>query len=139
MTGGGWINSPTGVYVANPSFSGKATFGFVANTQRGRTEPTGQTEFQLHFTGFRFNSTAYDWLVVAGSKAQDKGVGTINGAGDYAFMLTARDGSPDQFRIKIWDRSTGVIVYHNVLGAPDDIDVALPQALSGGSIVIHSR
>lgn len=40
----------------------------------------------------------------------------------------------DKFRIKI--RSATQVVYDNVMGAPDDINTANAQAISG-SIVIH--
>jgi hypothetical protein len=52
-------------------------------------------------------------------------------------MLTALDGSPDRFRIKIWDTSTDMIVYDNQLGASDDGIAA--TALGGGSIIIHVK
>ncbi len=82
-----------------------------------------------------FHSSSYDWLVVSGSKATFKGAGTINGAGDYGFMLTARDGTPDTFRIKIWDMATESIVYDNQVGASE---IAEPTTiLGGGSIVVH--
>jgi hypothetical protein len=46
----------------------------------------------------------------------------------------------DRFRIKIWDKSAGdAVVYDNVPGAPDDIDIANPQAIAAGSIVIHKE
>ena len=83
------------------------------------------------------------WLVVSGAKAQFKGSGTINGAGDYRFLVTVTDGNQpggggtDKFRIKIWDASTNAVVYDNVMGGSDDINLANPQALGGGSIVIH--
>jgi len=78
---------------------------------------------------------------VAGAKAQFKGTGTINGGGDYGFLLTAIDGQlqggggTDRFRIKIWDRASGLVVYDNQLGADDYGDAA--TAIDGGSIVIH--
>jgi hypothetical protein len=59
------------------------------------------------------------WPVVAGAEAQFKGLGAINGSGNYGFMLTAIDGQVnggggvDKFRLKIWDRATGNIVYDN--------------------------
>jgi hypothetical protein len=34
----------------------------------------------------------YDWLVISGSWAQCRDVGTINGAETYGFLLTAIDG-----------------------------------------------
>lgn len=141
VTGGGWINSPAGAYVADPALVGKANFGFVSKYQKGATVPTGATEFQFKVANLNFKSTAYDWLVVAGARAQYKGVGTINGAGEYGFLLTAIDGQQpgggglDKFRIKIWLKATGAIVYDNQMGAADDGDAA--TVLGGGSIVIH--
>ncbi|HEY6948784.1 MAG TPA: hypothetical protein VI297_08210, partial [Gemmatimonadales bacterium] len=133
-TGGGWINSPAGAYVPDPTLTGKANFGFVSKYQKGATIPTGDTEFQFQTAGLNFKSTSYDWLVISGSKAQYKGSGTINGAGSYGFILTAIDGSPDKFRIKITTAGGG-LVYDNQLNAPDTADPT--TALGGGSIVIH--
>ena len=131
VTGGGWIVSPAGAFAASQSMTGKATFGFVSKYQKGANVPTGETEFQFKAGELNFHSENYDWLVVAGAKAQFKGTGTINEAGDYGFMLTAIDGEvkstgdPDIFRIKIWDKVTGAIVYDNQderagFGRPDD-------------------
>ena len=89
VTGGGWINSPPGAYAANTALVGKANFGFVSKYKNGQSVPTGETEFQFSAAGFNFHSTVYDWLVIAGAKAQYKGSGTINDAGDYSFLLTA--------------------------------------------------
>jgi hypothetical protein len=145
VTGGGWITSPAGAYAANTGLTGKANFGFVSKYLRGAAVPTGRTEFHFNLGNLRFQSAVYEWLVVAGAKAQYKGSGTINGEGDYGFLLTATDGDrpggggQDKFRIKIVDRATNQIVYDNVAGADDDIDEAAPQELGGGSIMIHSR
>jgi hypothetical protein len=140
VTGGGWINSPAGAYTADPSLTGKANFGFVSRYRHGATVPEGQTEFRFSVANLNFHSSNYEWLAVAGARAQYKGTGTINGAGNYNFMLTAIDGQVsggggvDKFRIKIW--GSGVI-YDNQVGAGDD---ATPTtALGGGSIVIHTQ
>ncbi|NIO45718.1 MAG: hypothetical protein GTN77_02725 [Planctomycetales bacterium] len=67
-------------------------------------------------------------------------MGTINGAGEYGFLLTASDGQvnggggADKFRIKIWDRVTDQIIYDNQMGAADAADPA--TAVGGGAIVI---
>ncbi len=142
VTGGGWINSPAGAYTAQPALTGKATFGFVSKYQKGANVPTGNTEFQFHVANLNFQSTSYDWLVIAGARAQYKGSGTINGAGNYGFMLTAIDGQIsggggiDKFRIKISDKSTGNIIYDNQIGASDD--AAPVTSIAGGNIVIHT-
>lgn len=143
VTGGGWVNSPAGAYIADPSLTGKANFGFVSKYNKGASIPTGQTQFQFKAAGLDFHSTDYQWLVVAGPKAQFKGSGMINNDGDYGFMLTAIDGQlnggggTDKFRIKIWDKATEAVVYDNQVGAPDDADPS--TALGGGSIVIHKK
>jgi hypothetical protein len=145
VTGGGWINSPAGAYTANPSLTGKATFGFVSKYQKGANVPTGDTEFQFQVANFNFHSNAYQWLVVSGGLAQYKGTGTINGSGNYNFLLTARDGAlvgnntPDGFRIKITDQG-GNVVYDNMSAAGNDnMTSGNTQALGGGSIIVHSN
>jgi len=142
VTGGGWINSPVGAYPADASKVGKANFGFVSKYKKGSTVPTGETEFQFKVADLNFHSTSYDWLVVSGAKAQYKGSGTLNGAGDYGFLLSAVDGQlnggggVDKFRMKIVNKSTGAVVYDNQMGASDTTTAT--TAIAGGSIVIHS-
>jgi parallel beta-helix repeat protein len=141
-TGGGWIMSFPGACPSQPDIVGKATFGFVSKYHKGATVPTGNTEFQFKAAGFNFQSTSYDWLVIAGARAQYKGLGTINGVGGYGFMLTAIDGQVsggggiDRFRIKIWDAATGAIYYDNQIGDADSDEPT--TAIGGGSIVIHT-
>lgn len=146
VTGGGWIDSPAGACLwsgcaTDGSTIGKATFGFVSRYKTGAATPSGNTEFQFKAGGLNFSSTSYQWLVVAGARAQYKGEGTINGASAYGFLLTAIDGAlpggggTDQFRIKIWGKGTGGVVYDNKRGDAEDSDAA--TTLGGGSIVIH--
>ncbi|HEU5174860.1 MAG TPA: PKD domain-containing protein [Gemmatimonadaceae bacterium] len=150
VTGGGWIHSPSGACLladCTATTEGKATFGFVSRYARGATTPSGNTEFQFHAGNLNFRSTTYQWLVISGARAQYKGEGTINGAGRYGFLLTARDGQvsggggADGFRIKIWminaDGSDGSVVYDNRIAEAEDSDAT--TVLGGGSIVIHAR
>jgi hypothetical protein len=142
VTGGGWINSPAGSFAANPALVGKASFGFVSKYKKGQSAPTGETEFQFKAGNLNLHSSSYDWLVVAGSRAQFKGTGTINGAGTFGFLITATDGQTsggggmDKFRIKITDKATSLTVYDNQMGASDD--AAPTTLLGGGSIAIQS-
>ena len=143
VTGGGWIDSPPGAYLADPTATGKANFGFNAKYKKGANVPDGSTEFQFKAGNLNFHSNSYDWLVVAGARAQYKGEGTINGAGVYGFLLTVIDGQinggggTDKFRMKIWDKASEVVIYDNQLGDTDDSQLA--TQLGGGQIVIHSQ
>ncbi|HAX82219.1 MAG TPA: hypothetical protein DCY40_06615, partial [Actinobacteria bacterium] len=149
VTGGGSIESPAGAYSLNPSLTGKASFGFVARYKKGQTTPDGNTQFQFKAADFKFMSVAYEWLVVAGSRAQFKGTGTVNGSkaptGEYyKFFLVGIDGDlqgsdkPDAFRIRVWYELDGeeVVVYDNQRDEYANSDAA--TELGGGSIVIHS-
>jgi hypothetical protein len=133
--GVGSIDSPSGAYTVQPTLTGTAEFAFVAS-QKGYAAPAGQAEFRLNAADFKFRSNSYDWLVVSGATAEYKGSGTINGSGDYAFLLTAIDGSKqdgggmDEFRIKIWDKTTGAVIYDNASSS---------EPISGGRIRIQSR
>jgi len=136
VTGGGWIQSSPGFCTLTAlcaNAEGKANFGFVSKYKKDATIPTGQTQFAFSAGNLDFHSTAYEWLVVAGPQAQFKGSGTINDSGDYGFLLTgkdsARQGGPatDTFRIKIWDKGTGLTVYDN----------GTDQPIGGGNVVIH--
>jgi hypothetical protein len=151
VTGGGWINSPPEAYTPEPALTGKASFGFVSKYKKGATVPTGETEFKFKVADLNFHSNAYEWLVIAGSKAQYKGIGSINGEGEYKFLLQAIDAAEhgsfeiDRFRIRIWQEAQEVaedgtivevedVIYDNGLG--DDVENA-PIEIGGGSIVIH--
>ena len=137
VTGGGWINSPVGAYMADPNLTGHANFNVNSKYQNGAQVPTGVTEFQFQVADLNFHSIAYEWLVIVGTRAQYKGTGTINGQDEYGFMLTAIDGTPDSFRIKIWNKANEEIVYDNKNGSSDTGNDA--TELGGGSIVIHTK
>jgi hypothetical protein len=145
VTGGGWIDSPPGAYVPDPTLTGRASFGFVIEYKKGQSEPDGLTQLQFKAGGLSFYSDIYNWLVIGGHKAMFKGRGTINGAGDYGFLLSAVDSEltpstdVDLFRIKIWDvDNDDAIIYDNQVACLDAGDDADPcTAIGGGSIVIH--
>lgn len=133
VTGGGWITSQAGDDLAHPDAAGRATFGFVSKYKKGANTPSGNTEFQFKDGDLNFHSSSYDWLVVAGPLAQFRGSGTINGVGDFEFLIRATDGQVsggdgvDRFRIQIW--GAGGMRYDN---QGDD-------ELIRGSVVIHGK
>jgi parallel beta-helix repeat protein len=136
VTGGGWIWSPAGAYLPDPYLEGKANFGFVSKYKKGRSVPSGQTEFVFHAADFNFHSTEYEWLVVNqnDSRAQFKGTGTVNNEGYYHFMIWAADGDPDgddTFRLRVWTED-------NDGGETDIYDNGTDQVIEGGNIVVHT-
>ncbi|HET6360586.1 MAG TPA: hypothetical protein VFH11_00850 [Gemmatimonadota bacterium] len=144
VTGAGLIQSPLGAFAADPDLADIARFAFVSRYRPGRTVPDGTTRFTFRTADLEFMSSSYEWLVVAGARAQFKGIGTINGVGDFGFMLTAIDGEipggggADRFRIKIWDHTNDdSIVYDNQMGASDTESSG--TTLKGGSISIQTN
>jgi PKD repeat protein len=130
VSGGGWITSPVNPDYEYMQVGGKATFGFVAKYKKGANVPEGNTQFKFKAGDLEFNAMTYEWLVVAGNKAQFKGEGTINGQGSYKFLLSADDATSDTFRIHIWEdfvSGDDVTLYGN----------GSQQPLGGGSIVVH--
>ncbi len=97
----------------------------------GQAQRAENTEFQFQAGNLNFHSSSDDWLVVTGSDyAMFKGTGTIDGEGEYKFMIWAGDNDPDTFRIKIWSENpVETVVYDN----------GSDQAIGGGSIVIHTK
>jgi VCBS repeat-containing protein len=140
VTGGGYITHQAAWSPTTTVNGGKDNFGFVAKYKNGASTPDGETEFQCKDCNINFHSTSLDWLIVTtitgGQKAWYQGSGTINGSGDYRFQVTLIDkGSTDYMRIKIWNKTSGAIIYDNQPLAADGSDpVALTQ---GGNLVIH--
>jgi hypothetical protein len=145
VTGGGWIDSPAGAYVPDPSKVGQATFGFISKfyrTRTGENELSGSTVFEFHAGDLRYTSSSYDFLVVKNSKAIYRGLGYINGdtTKEYGFMLTAQDlDTGDMFRIQIWDGdpATGLIYDNKIGAAANDMDAG--TLINDGSIIIQTN
>lgn len=136
VTGGGWIVSQPGAYIADTNLAGNAYFGFASSYKKGAAVPTGNTEFLFEVGNMNFRSSSYDWLVITAGSARFKGSGTINGdalspdGSEYKFMIWAED-EPDSFRIRIWAED-------DVGGEVDVYDNDGSTEIGGGSIVIHT-
>ncbi len=150
VTGGGWIESLVNMDYPYMQVGGKANFGFVAKYKNGKNnmnEVDGNTTFQFKAGDLNFKSTSLEdmsLIISGGYKATYKGSGTINGSGDYKFMVTVIDaevapssyGESDLFRIKIWDGGNNVM-YDNNDNSNNTENADPSTAISGGSIVIH--
>ena len=136
VTGGGTIWSDAGNYKWDIDAEGQANFGFVSKYKKGKNVPDGSTNFAFQAGDLHFHSSSYDLLVVTGSDyAKFKGTGTINGSGEYKFMIWAGDGGKggdDTFRISIWEEDED---------GPEDVvyDNGMDQVIDSGSIVIHTK
>lgn len=143
VSGGGWFHSPAGAYPADGDLAGPATFGFVSKYQKGKSAPTGTTDFRFAAAGLEFSSNQYDWLVIAGSMARYRGTGSVNGEAGYQFFVVATDGDllggdgTDKLRVRIWREGPGgeETVYDNQAG--DGVDDPATTSIGGGSIVVH--
>ena len=132
----------------SPAITERVAFGFVSTYVRGAARPSGDTEFLFQAAKLDFHSSDFDWFVIGGARAQYKGAGTINGAGGYAFVLTAVDGDllgkgmPDRFRIKIWHhddrRNTDVVDYDNQFSSSTFGTSIEGTVFGGGSIRIKT-
>lgn len=144
VTGAGNFDSPAGAYPADPSLTGRAQFNFLAHHD-GQVSPDGRFRLRLPDAGLRFEGSGHDTLTVAGPWAKIEGSGTINGQGDFEYLLTLVDGKlfdgEDAIRIRIReqlsDGSPGPVLYDTqVIGNTDD--AAIPTVdVRRGSIVIH--
>jgi hypothetical protein len=140
--GGGYYDSPVGALVADPSSTGKASYGFAMNYFKNSTNPKGETQFEFKVGSFEFNALNFDYLVISNSMAQFKGTGKIiGGQSGIGFTMTVVDGQldgsgVDKIRMKIYNKNNGRVIYDNQPGASD---AALPiQAVGANSIVVIS-
>ncbi len=135
ILGDGWLDSPGGASPTSPGSGDRANFLFINAFPSFLKAPAGLV--MLKVGNLNFTSTTFEWLVASGGKLLLKGSGTINGKGSYAFLLNASDGQAsgeaDRFRIKIWNASTGQVVYDNQPGSSDFAD---PSTTIGGGFIL---
>jgi hypothetical protein len=88
------MNRPPGAYVSDPSLSGRALFSFEASREKGEGVPQGRVTFALGAADFAFESVACDSITLSNAAAWLEGRGTVNGRGDYGYMLIVYDNQP---------------------------------------------
>jgi len=147
VTGGGYILQTADMNPTGPVGT-KANYGFNAKYKSNSNSTTLQGEVEFQFKpNLNFHSTTLDWLLVTMTgtpyRAQIQGSGTVNGAGNYGFLLTVTDGGQnDTFRIKIWNKADPLnqpvvttYIYDDEPGRADNTYPLVPG--TGGNIVIH--
>lgn len=145
VTGGLWVEPFVCPFTAdrrNISPGEKAHCEFEARYPKGATAPAGKVNFKYKAANIDFRSTGLRYLVISGACAHIRGSGTVNGRGGFDFILSAIDGRKpgaggvDRFRVKIWDRATGEVLFDTQPGAPEGASPSM--TLGGGSVQIHS-
>jgi hypothetical protein len=126
------IVSPAGAYTSDATKTGDAFSTSTARYKNG--VPNGSTSFQFNAATFSFRSGSYDWLVSAGGRAYLQGKGSVNGVSGYSFLLSVVDGSPDKYRLKVWNTTSNAVVYDSQPGAPINAPATTP--LVAGSVVL---
>jgi hypothetical protein len=143
--GSGYIESPLGALFSDSTMIGKMSFGFNSAFFKGATNPKGESQLNFLLGNLDFNALNYDYLVIDKARAQFAGFGKVNGVSGYNFIVTVIDGNLaggdgiDRFRIKIWDKATGAIVYDNQPGASDVVNPTTPIGPGGQINIVNNN
>ncbi len=119
VSGIGCIDSPAGAYSGDPGLTGPANFAFFARYVN--RQPDGKFMYNFPAAGFEYRSTELSWLVVSGDTAFFQGTGTINGSGNYTYLVSVIDGKAngsniDLFRVQIWETESRQMFYDSQWG-----------------------
>jgi len=132
ITGGGWINPPAA------TTPGKAHVEVQCRVAKGAQIPTGHVNLNLNGNKLRFQSTAFEWMVIDNGQAWVRGWGTAKNGDVYRFIVALVDGqagAADKLRIKVWDEASGSVYYDSQPGADDWATAEME--LGGGNVTIH--
>jgi hypothetical protein len=136
INGGGWLDVPPGT---TASLTTTAKSNFTINVQYNNGVPQGKVSVDVKAVGFQFDATSIDWIVSDFPYGEAQGKGTVNGAGNYAFYLKARDGNTGSGRLRliVWDPQSGAIIFDNQVGDPRDAALDLQSTIQGGNLSVH--
>jgi phosphohistidine swiveling domain-containing protein len=145
VKGTGTIDLPSTQSCANTCHSScqkrVGEFTFDSKYRSGQSTPSGSVRFEIDADNLVFRGVTQQWLVVAGATLKLRGTGTVNGKGTYQFLITATDGkllsrrTTDGFRIKIWNASTGAVIFDNRPGLDDEVNDT--QTIRSGDVAIY--
>jgi len=149
LTGGGTINVYKGMCLYSnrcANKSGTANSGFDAQYPDPNSAPGGSTQFTFSEGGLDFFAGSYDWLIIVGGWAQYGGIGTINGSGQYRFIVTVIDRDvdtyfgveTDRFGLIIIDMQDGKVVFDTALSPEASTTYfGTVPAIGGAAVKIH--
>lgn len=137
-----WISPMPGTAVRGWYTNGDGREANLAVNVRYAGTLLARTQFAVRAVNLNFASTVTTtyFLDLSKGKSTLRGVGTVNGVGGYAFLVTTIDGQApggggvDKARIKIWNQATGGVVYDDQPGAGDNAD---PTAAVSGGITLY--
>jgi hypothetical protein len=146
-TMGGWYYTPAGSLTSNPSYTGKVNMGNVVKPLSGAFK--GELELNIKDLNYKIhaeNPTTWDYLTISGCCfAQFRGSCKVNGVAGYKVLVAQTDinatcvayGGNNRIRVKVWNTTTGQVIYDTQPGAPDN---ALPTLqLNGGAVQVHTQ
>ena len=138
LVGSGTFTSPAGAWAQRPTVQIGGNMDVTAWYQRGATAPIGKLVVELGGSArttapLTFRATSFDWLILTPNVGWVSGKGTVNARSGYGFWFVATD-NPDKFRLKVWELSSGTVIYDNQSGAVLGTMPTLP--LNRGTIFI---
>jgi probable HAF family extracellular repeat protein len=133
IVGEGVFLSPAAAYKAAPARASLASFSFASDTRGSSLAPV-----RFNVGALAFRSSRVESVKLERGGIEYRGSGTVNGAGNYRFVMNAapgaKPGSADQFRIRISHTEPGtqaeVVDYDNQ---------AAGSLAAGASIVVESE
>jgi uncharacterized delta-60 repeat protein len=136
ITGRGQIISPLGAFRSTPTLAGKAAFRFRARAAPNSTI-SGKLALKFKAGRLSFKSTRLNWLTVSGNILRVEASGSIDGAGSYVFLVSARIANrrSTKIRIQVWNQPSGALVYDSQPGASASAAPATP--IRSGTITVH--
>jgi hypothetical protein len=139
---GGYFTSPAGAYLQQPDSAGRTVLTVNTKYLPRADTPSGNVSLQFQPGQLRFQGTSFHWMVVERQKVVIRGIGQVNGADGYEFVLVLDDSSSvgknrGTVRLRVWERQSGTVVYDTQPATPITTPPTIP--LQGGSIVIKPQ
>ncbi len=131
FTGAALYTSPVGADSNDLSATGKVHFG-ITSKYGTNNQPTGNVNMNFKAGNIDFKANSITILVINNGQATLRGTGTVNGTGNYTFLVTGND-SQNTIRFQIKDQ-TNTIIYDTQPGAAD---TAAPTTSVIGNVIVH--